>query len=161
MSKCIATIEQMVQVLNNGAKEALDRAHQLGKPGIPCSVNLFKLKVPKARAPFVFVKNIKSIQCITYITKPENRRDPTDTGYYINVFPWISWRRGWAIPIKDICDGNKARVLTAKQRKLKKTHKPAGERKQSGKQLTSFHKNRVAILEKLEINVNSALKPVF
>ena len=70
-------------------------------------------------------------------------------------------RRGLAIPTKDIRDGDKARVLTAKERTLSKTHKPAGERKKSYKQLTSFHKNRVQIFETLKINVKSALKPVF
>ena len=105
LSTCIATVEQMVQVLNNGSKGALVRARELGKPGIPCSVNLFELEVPKSTASYVFAKNV---QCITYITEPENRRDPTDTGYYINMFPWMSWRRGWTVPLKDVCIGEKS-----------------------------------------------------
>ena len=146
MSSCIATVEQMVDVLNKGAKDSLVRAREMGKAEIPCTVNLFRLKDPKPRAPFLQVKNLKSIPCITYVTNPRDRRDPADSGYYINVFPWISWRLGWAIPLKDVKNGDKARVLKPSELKLKGTHKPAGERDTTSTQLQTFHKNRIKIL---------------
>ena len=157
-SNCISSIGIMKDVLNNGAKGAEIRRREMGEPSIPTSVNIFKLKKPPPTAPYVKVKNIQSMQCVTYITNPERRLNAHDSGFYINVLPWISWRRGWAIPQSDLMEKSKARVLTAKQLKLREEHKPPGEGKETFKMLVSQAKRRQNMLKQLDIDEKDAMK---
>ena len=78
-----------------------------------------------------------------------------DSGYFINVLPLISWKRGWAIPQADMMENSDARVHcfhTAKQLKLREEHKPPGEWKEKFKTLTNQARKRQALLEQLDIS---------
>ena len=83
----------MKNVLESGCIGSNKKRREEDKKPIPTSFFRFKLNPPGAHADFVDVKNIKSIGCVTYIIKLTRRIRPTDTGFYVNVLPWIPWRK--------------------------------------------------------------------
>ena len=64
--------------------------------------------------------NIKSILCVTYIPWLQS---VSNSGFYINIYPWVSWKKVRPVRISAVKDGPKARVLTEGQRKLRAKHK--------------------------------------
>lgn len=152
----------MLEVLTDGQTGSnLRRRERLEDP-IPTSFNIFELKQPKPSAPYVHVANIRSIQCVTYIPNVADRLDPSHTGYYINIFPWIHWKRGKIILEKDIHEGPTARKLTEKEQRLRNPYKPAGNLDDSNiMRLSKQSDNRCALLRKLGLNVKQCNNPSF
>ena len=137
------------------------RRELCNKP-IPTTFSIFKLQPPGARNPFVDVAHITSILSITYIPKLSDRLSSNDSGYYINALPWIPWQRGKGIEVAKICDGSKAQVRTAKQRKLRPEHKPAGSLSRDDySTIKNQHDYRCKLFEEMGLNVKEMLNPSF
>ena len=161
-NKRIGTIDQMLAVLQDGAKVSNIMRREMGDDPIPTSFCKLELKPPKPTAAQVQVEQIKSMQCVTFIPRPIDRIEMNHSGWYINIFPWVMWKRGQAVPHDDIHEGPTARVLTAKQRKLKKLHKEAGEMKKIDfTVLMKRYDNRVKLLRKLKIDPKKIMRPNF
>ena len=62
----------MVHVPNEGAKGSDIQRRELGEQSIPTIINKFTLKRPPANIPYVNVENMRSLQSVTNITKPNN-----------------------------------------------------------------------------------------
>ena len=73
MNKQIGSVEQMVKVLNNGAKISNLSRREMGKDAIQTSVNLHKLKIHAATMEFVDIPQILSMQCVTYVPHPKSK----------------------------------------------------------------------------------------
>ena len=144
----------MEKVLKNGAEGSNLRRREVGNDPIPTSFNIFRLKNPPLLAPYVEIDAIKSLQCVTYIADKTLRLSPQDSGFYINIYPWIAWQKGKKIPNKDVKEGRNSRVRTAKQLKLAKMQKPAGPVvKIKFDRLLKQHDNRAKLLKELGLNV--------
>ena len=108
------------------------------------------------------VKNIKSVQCVTYVCDPDIRAKRDDSGYHVNVFPWVHWRKGVALPQKQVKDGDKCGKRTEAQMILRKEHKKVTPPKESAYSiLRKQRENRYQLLESMGIDVNSVMKPTF
>ena len=107
----------MVDVLNNGAKISNLSCREMGKDPIQTSVNLHKLKIHEATMEFVDIPQILSMQCVTYDPQVKDRCTSSNSGFYVNVFPWVNWREGIRVPRSKVFDGDKE-VLTPEQRNL-------------------------------------------
>ena len=134
---------------------------ELGEDTIPMSFNIFQLKILPERIPYVIPENmIASLLCVTYIPHENDRLETSHTGFYINVYPWILWKRGKPIPEKLVFENERAKFLTADERALKKEHKKAGVLKAPNfKRLQKQYENRCSILRKLGIDVKKANRP--
>ena len=160
LSERIGSVKKMQQVLNDGAIGNNIRRRELGDDPIPTSFNIFRLKKPPLLAPYVDVKDIKSIQCVTYVADETLRLSPQDSGYYINIYPWIPWKKGIKVPSKNVREGNRSRRRTAKQLELAKMHKPAGPvAKIKFDRLLKQHDNRAKLLKKLKLDVKWYSEP--
>ena len=89
-SNRIGSAKKMVEVINSGVVGSNLRRKELGDKPIPTSANLFSLQQPPPTACMVNLPDIKSIQCVTFIPKVEDRLEQTHSGFYNNVYPWIS-----------------------------------------------------------------------
>ena len=153
LSERIGTVKKMERVLIDGATGSNIRRRERGDDPIPTSFNIFRLQKPPLLAPYVEIDVIKSLQCVTYVADKQMRLSPQDSGYYINVYPWIAWKRGKKIPNKKVKDGNRSRRRTAKQLKLAPMQKPAGPVANIRyDHLLKQHDNRVALLKKLKLD---------
>ena len=129
---------------------------------IPTSIYLFKLNPPLDTMQMANVKNIRSVRCVTYIPRSEDRIDPTRSGFYVNVFPEIPWKRGMPLPEKDVWDGLNSVALTEKQKKLNAQHKEIVNKDYTTfKKLQKEHNNRCKLLKDLHLNVKKAHKIKF
>ena len=136
----------------------MDRREQGDEP-IPTSVNVFSLPTPPQTMPYVQLSGIKSVQCVTYVPRVRDRVRESHSGFYINVFPWLPWKRGKPIAVDNIFDGERAHILSAKERTLRPPHKPAGDMDNSNFEvLRKQYDNRVALLKELKLNVKRAHK---
>ena len=154
LSKRIGTVKQMEKVLKDGAEGSNLRRLEVGDDPIPTSFNILRLKNPPLLAPYVEVEAIKSLQCVTYIADKTLRLSRQDSGFYINVYPWIAWHKGKKIPNKDVKEGRNSRVRTEKQLKLANIQKPAGPvAKIKFDRLLKQHENRAQLLKELGLNV--------
>ena len=162
LSARITSINHMNSVLIAGARGANKKRRELGDKPIPTTFSIFKLQPPGAKNPYIELDNISSILAITYIPKLRDRLSSNDSGYYINTFPWIPWQRGKRIPMANICDGSKAEVRTAKQRKLRSELKPAGSLdREDYSRLEKQHDNRLKLVENMGLNVKEMLSHSF
>ena len=142
----------MERVLIDVATGSNIRRRERGDDPIPTSFNIFRLQKPPFLAPYVEIDVIKSLQCVTYVADKQMRLSPQDSGYYINVYPWIAWKRGKKIPNKKVKDGNRSRHRTTNQLKLAPMQKPAGPVANNRyDRLLKQHDNRVALLKKLKL----------
>ena len=97
---------------------------------------------------------------MTYVADKSLRLSSEDSGYYINIFPWIPWQRGEKIPVRDVREGRRGRKLTAKQLKLAEEQKPAGSLELiKFDRLLKQHDNRIALLKKLRLDIESSIDP--
>ena len=134
------------------------RRREMGDSPIPTSVKIVKLPLPKPRAPYVVIQQITSLNCVTFIARPKDRINYTDSGFYINVFPWVNWRKGRAVPVDEVREGVRARVLTAKQRKLRKELKKVEDPKTSNiDMLMKQHNYRIKLLKEMGLDVKKTL----
>ena len=161
-SKRIESIPKMRQVLEDGHAGSNLQRRELGEPLIPMSFNILELTPRPEFIPYVSVSNIKSILCVTFITNSRDRLRANHSGWYINVYPWIFWKRGMPVMSTNVFEGDKGLHLTEEERALK------GELKESTalkdvdfKRLQKKYDNRCAILRKLGINLKNANSPVF
>ena len=118
----------------------------------------------------VFVTNRKRIdiiiinteKAVTYVVRPEDRDNCTDSGFYVNVLPWIHWRKGKKVPNKNVFEDRRGLKRTAAQMKLRPEQKvaedPAGT---NFDLLLKQHDNRCALLRELNIDVKTSLAPNF
>ena len=158
----ITSIEHMQAVLTAGKRGSNKKRMEVGDQPIPTTFTIFKLQPPGASIPYVQIERITSLLAVTYIPKLDDRLMPTHTGYYINAFPWIPWQKGKPIPEDQICDGPKAEVLTAKQRKLRAEHKPAEFlQKEDYTALSIDHVHRCKLIESMGVNVKEVHNPSF
>ena len=151
----------MVKVLYNGAKTSNLSRREMGKDAIQTSVNLFKLKIHAATMEFVDIPKILSMQSVTYVPQVKDRCEPSDSGFYVNVFPWVNWRKGIPVPCSKVFDGDKATVLTTEQRKLRAEHKKAGAGVEDFSTLMKEHDIRVKCHQNMKVNVKKVLDPKF
>ena len=150
------------EVISSEIKGSNTRRQERGDFPIPTSVNIFKLKAPTREKPYVNVKNIKSVQCVTYVCDPDMRAKRDHSGYYINVFPWVHWSKGVALPQKQIKDGDKCGRRKNSEMILRKEHKKVKPPKESDYSiLRKQRENRLQLLKSMGIDVNSVLKPSF
>ena len=154
-SNRINSVNEMMKVLQNGAKGSNLQRRELGDEPIPTGFGMLKLKKPTAKAAYVELKMIKSFQCVTYIPHRRDRLKTSDSGYYVNVLPWVPWKRGKHIPTKNVMEGSRAKVLTEKQRTLRKLHKEAGSLANNNdfKVLRKQYEDRLKLLRELKYNL--------
>ena len=152
----------MVKVLNDGAKGSNIQRREIGERSIPTSFNLLELKRRPARAPYVEVEKIRSLQCVTYVANPSARSEDSCTGFYINVYPWVPWRQGKRVTKQYLYDGDRAPILTEEQRNLRKPLKKAGDlASPSFSTLMTRYDNRCNFLKELGLNVKQTMAVVF
>ena len=152
----------MAKVLNNGAAGSNLQRLEVGDDPIPTSFNVFKLQKPPPLAPYIKIDNIRSLQCVTYIPDETLRLTPVDSGYYVNVFPWIPWKKGKKLPLDAVMEGTNAYVRTEKEQKLSKEHKVAGSLSQvSFDRLLKQHTNRLSLLQEMGLRIKESLNPRF
>ena len=143
----------MCKVLQSGAQGSNKIRKEEGKDEIPTAISIFKLKRPPQKVPVVNLKDISSIGCVTFIPQPNRRINASDTGFYVNVYPWIPYRKGKPVPAKEVLDGDNMEPLNLKQRTLRPEHMPAGELDRSFKNIKKQHANRCKLLKKMKLNV--------
>ena len=147
----------MVTVLNDGAKGSNTCRIEMGKRPIPTSVNLFKLSNKPPTQELVQIDDVRSILCVTFVPKKVSN---SNSGFYVNVFPWVKWGKGKQVPVNRVLDGQRGKALTAEERSLKEEHKPAGLTSWvSFEKLMKQHDKRIKILRSMKINVKRALDP--
>ena len=167
--KKIRSVPKMLEVLQDGAKGSNTQRREMGKEPIPTGFSIVKLEPKSENKCFVNQKDLTTINAITYISDPEKRKDRTDSGFYVNGLPWVSWRKGWAIPNSTVKDGNKGYERTAEERKLKPELKAREEtpdpdteedaKKKKPATLLNQHKKRLASFRKMEdVNFERELK---
>ena len=99
---------------------------------------------------------------ITYICNPADRKNQSDSGYYLNVYPWIPWRKGKSVPVKAVHDGERAEKRSVAKMKLREKHKEAEKDEKEGfKVLKTQHNNRIKLLKLLKLDIKRALNPIF
>ena len=153
----------MVAVLNAGAKGSNKKRREEGDKPIPTTFTKLKLNPPTGDTiPYVKVDLITSILAITYIPHVGDRLTTSDSGYYINMFPWVPWQRGKPITCANVCDGSNAEALTAKQKKLRPELKPAGSLSRDDYTLIKKqHDHRCKCLTDMGFNVGQIMNPSF
>ena len=161
-SQRIDSVETMCKVLNEGSKIANLVRREQGLEPIPTSANIFSLQPPPETRCIVELKYIKSTRCVTFIPKTSDRIKEDHTGFYINIFPWLSWRKGQPIQHKYVLEGETAIVLTAKQRTLREKLAVAGDLADTNfNHLKAQSDRRCKLLKHLKFHVKNALNPKF
>ena len=127
---------------------------------IPTTFNIFKLKKSPKKAHFLKIANIMALQSVTFIPRPQDRLKTSNSGWYVNVYPWINWRKGQPFPLKKIFDGKKGRKRKPKELKLREEQQPAGNTAVvSFSSLNQQFVQRRNLLQKLGINLKNSLHP--
>ena len=134
----------------------------MGDYPIPTSFNIFDLKPPPATIPYVHIENIQSLLCVTYIANVQDRLQQSHSGWYVNVYPWLLWKRGKPVPITKVFEGPRGMFIPLDERVLRALNKKAGELKEGGYQrLQKQYDIRCNLLRELKINVKKANHPSF
>ena len=133
----------MREVLENGHAGSNLQRRELGEKMIPMSFNILQLTPRPEFIPYVSVNNIKSLLCVTFITNSDDCLGANHSGWYINVYPWILWKRGMPIMNESVFEGDKGLHLTEKERALRGELKEATSLKEVDfKKLLKKYDNR-------------------
>ena len=138
----------MHKVLKEGCEAANMLRLQQGKESIPTSFSVFSLPSRPLKASIVKLVGIQSLKCVTFIPQIHRRLEESHTGFYVNVFPWILWKRGRPVSKREVLEGDKAKILPEKERTLRPELKPAGVVVNSSfKKIKKEYDNRVKLLQ--------------
>ena len=145
----------MVNVLNQGAECSNKIREQRGERPIPTSIGFYELKAPPPTLPLVDISHVQSILCVTYAPDID-KADSSQSGFFVNVYPWVPWRSGKSVSVAKVLDGPKAKVLSAAERKLRNKLKIIDDKKHLNfNTLRKQYDKRCQILRELNLDVKA------